>query len=120
MCRESGFPFVFVINVAWDGRMDGLCQSASYLHKAGRTAGTLQLGARYRPLWLRSLHKGKNQTGELFRYLFHFFNKHNQFTNRAMPNGQAAAAFPHSSVPLKVNPAFHWQQQKQQWNAAVL
>lgn len=44
--------------------MGGLSQSVSYLHKAGRTAGTLRLGARYRPLWLRSLQRGKERNQE--------------------------------------------------------
>lgn len=68
--------------VARGGSVDGLSQSVCYLHKAGRTAGTLRPGARYRPLWLRSLQRGERiKAGEPVRCLI----RPNQFTHRAAP-----------------------------------
>lgn len=37
-----------------------------YLHKAGRTVGTPQPGATYRPLWLQSLQMKKIGTTQRF------------------------------------------------------
>lgn len=54
--------------------MGGAVSWGLYLHKAGRTAGSLLLGARYRPLWLRSLQKRKSGIGRHVRCWRNYFN----------------------------------------------
>lgn len=102
---------VVVFLLPWVGEWEGLPQSMCYLRKAGRTAGTLRLGARYRPLWLRSLQKRRESDKEesLLGVLFIICSKHDQFTQRASRN-------------YKLSPAqlfFSHIKLKQRWNAAV-
>lgn len=88
--------------VAGGGSVDDLSRSVSYLHKAGRTAGTLRPGARYRPLWLRSLQKGgkESQQESLLGVSSVAIDSHTE----PRPSAQAAAALPRSGASLEAEP----------------
>lgn len=87
-------------HLRWDsGR--GMSHRCPYLHKAERTVGTLLLGARYRPLWLRSLQR--RQSGNIQRHI-RCYGRHFNPREKKIESKYAYTHTAHNNMGYKKHP----------------